>query len=65
MNQAGMFEKVAAAMRHDYPETTAGQVREVWDAMERGEGTMPHGIIGMFARDMLGTWADLIRPMQP
>ena len=41
-----------------YPGVTEDMIREIDEARRNGESTMPHGIIGMFARKMLQDWED-------
>lgn len=45
------YEAVARSLREfGYPDCQASMVRETHEAMIRGDETMPHGIIGMFAK---------------
>jgi len=52
MNMEIVYKAIAEALQDSYPETTPAMVREVHEAMQKGE-SLPHGIIGMFARDSL------------
>lgn len=57
------FETVARSLREfGYPDVQRAMIRDVFDAMKRGDETMPHGIVGMFAqRQMEEVWADLLK----
>lgn len=51
-------EKVYDAIRDNlrefgYPSVTSDMLREIHEAMVRGEKKLPHGVIGMFAEDQI------------
>lgn len=51
---ATVYETVARSLREfGYPDCAAQMIRDTHEAMKRGDETMPHGIIGMFAQRQL------------
>lgn len=52
--KADGFESVARSLREfGYPDATAAMVKDIYAAMKRGDRTMPHGIVGMFAESQI------------
>lgn len=48
------FEAVASSLRDfGYPDANWKMVHETWLAMQAKKKTMPHGVIGMFAKSQL------------
>lgn len=58
------MEAVASSLREfGYPDVTAKMIREVFDAWEKGEKNLPHGIVGMFAERQFDEVADQLRSL--
>ncbi len=36
-----------------YPDVTPEMITDCWEAFERGDETLPHGVVGMFAQAQL------------
>ncbi len=36
-----------------YPDVTTSMIREVHEAMNAGDPELPHGVVGMFAREQI------------
>lgn len=54
MTKKDGFESVAKSLREfGYPDASAEMVEATWNAMERGDDEMPHGVVGMFAKSQL------------
>jgi len=52
-NNETIYKAIARNLQEfGYPETTPAQIREVHEAMKSGDD-LPHGVIGMFAKDQL------------
>lgn len=41
-----------------YPDVTSVMIKEIHEAMKAGDEEIPHGIIGMFAKDQLAERAN-------
>ena len=50
---------IARSLREfGYPDVTGPMIVECWDAYERGDAEMPHGVVGQFAKAQLDEIAE-------
>lgn len=58
------MESVASSLREfGYPDVTAKMIREIYDAYERGDEKLPHGVIGMFAKRQFDEVKDALKAL--
>jgi hypothetical protein len=62
VSKTEIVEAIAKSLREfGYPDASDEMIAEIWTAYERGDETMPHGVIGLFAENQLDGIAE-IRP---
>lgn len=59
INKHTLCEAIGKSLREfGYPDVTTQDIADCWDAYERGDKTMPHDVVGMFAERQLDEIAE-------